>query len=91
MPPSPPRSSGSIIVDPIIRNIRVSTILVRSTGTSLLLARAKACQQDDEHAEEEEDHGRKDGPHADGVEGVAAGAVGVDVVFDDLWAIVSIV
>jgi hypothetical protein len=43
-----------------------------------------AGEEDDELGEEEEDHGGEAGPHADGVEGVGAAAVFVDVVFDDL-------
>ena len=48
---------------------------------------AEAREQHNKHAEEEQDHGRKDGPHARGIERVGAGGgvVGVDVVFDDLF------
>jgi len=77
-------SSGPIIIHPIPRHIRITTILIRPRGAPPLLARAEAREEHDEHAEEEEDHGGEDGPHADGVGGGTAGAVGVDVVFDDL-------
>ena len=53
----------------------------------LRLPRAEAREQDNEHAEEEQDHGGENGPHAGRVVGVGAGGmgVGVDVVFDDLF------
>ena len=54
-------------------------------GSILLrFPRAEAGEQDDEHAQEEQDHGCQAGPHANGVESVGAAAVGVDMVFDDL-------
>ena len=45
---------------------------------------AEASEEDDEHAEEQQDHGRENGPHADGVVCVRAGAVRIDVIHDDL-------
>jgi hypothetical protein len=42
-----------------------------------------AREEDDEEAEEQRDDGGEGGPHGDGVEGVAATVVLVDVVLDD--------
>ena len=48
---------------------------------------AETREQHDEHAEEEQDHGSENGPHACGVVGGGAGGgiVRVDVVFDNLF------
>lgn len=42
----------------------------------------EAREEDNEHAEEEQDRGREDGPHAGGVVGARAGVEGVGVVVD---------
>ena len=61
-------------------------MMMASTPGLLSPSAAKACEEHDEHAQEEQDHGREDGPHADGVVGVGAGGGGtvVDMVLDRL-------
>ena len=54
------------------------------------LAGAKAREENNKGAEEEEDHGDEGGPHADGVVGVGAGVAGVDMVFNDLVGFVKV-
>lgn len=56
----------------------------------LLLPRTEAGEEDDEHAEKQEHHGCKTGPHADRVEGMRAFILLVDVVFDGLLLSMSI-
>ena len=48
---------------------------------------ATAGEEDEDHADEEQDHGCQRRPHTDRVEGVRAAAVLVDVVLDDLWGV----
>lgn len=76
-----PASRRRIIAILIVPSIVVAAGLVRA---ATLLPRTEAREENDEHAEEEEHHRGQAGPHADGVEGVGAAAVAVDVVFDDL-------
>ena len=45
---------------------------------------AAAGEEDEDHADKQQNHGRERRPHPDAVVGVGAAAVAVDVVFDDL-------
>lgn len=88
VPPGPSRRLRSRI--PIIAHPVISTSLVtippRATGRRLLLLlpRTEAREQDDEHAQEQQYHGRQTGPHAHRVVRVGAFILLVDVVFDRL-------
>ena len=92
-PPIPacPRRTLRISV-PIIAHPTISTSLVTvpTRPRPPLLPLAKAREQHDEHAQEQEDHGRKTGPHAHRVKGMRAFILAVDVVFDSLLWLISV-
>lgn len=63
--------------------------MVAAIRTGLLrLSCTEACEEHDEHAEEEQKHRYEAGPHASGVVSVRD-VVAVDVIFDDLSPLVS--
>lgn len=80
----------SIVSSTIRCRVRVVMVMVvvgvrgRSDAILAFPPLAAASEKDDDHADEEEDHGSQCRPHAHRVKGVRARAVAVDVVFDDL-------
>lgn len=58
-------------------------ISLLDVGSALVLSCAEACEEDDEGSEEQEDHGREAGPHANTPGSSTSGSVSIDVVADD--------